>query len=253
MHQNYIFLVVDDEHLSRSYIKDLLNEFVPGATILEARSAGAARSILEEGCVDVLLLDIRMPGMDGFALLETLPDRDFELVFVTAHSHYAIDAIKQDASDYLLKPIKKTLFRDMLFRVLERRRKSKQSHNGNNDETMQYLHGKLVINHQQGMNFIRFPEILYFKANNTYTTIYLTTGQKITTSRPISKYESSLNPEWFFRIHKSYIINIAHITEYISTNGNIAAMDNGDKLYISRYRLPAFLEAMRQYSEKTGS
>ena len=252
MYKNPVFLIVDDERLSRNYIKDLLEEFMPDATVLETRSAEGAQAILSEGAVDVLLLDIKMPGMDGFELLQSLNEKNFELIFITAHSHYAIQAIRQDACDYLLKPVKKTDFRDMLFRVIERREKAKERIHNKSSATDNYLEQKLTINHQQGTNFIRLKDILYLKANNTYTTLYLVTGQKITTSKPINRFEASLSSDWFFRIHKSFIINTSHFKEYLSANGNFAVMNNGDRLYISRYRLAAFLEKMKKESGDIG-
>lgn len=236
----YDFLVVDDEQLNRSYLRDLISEFEPGAMIREAASARAALLLIEEKCPDVLLLDIRMPEMDGFNLLDKLAHRDFELIFITAYSEYAIRAIKEGAIDYLLKPIKRTDFRDMLTRV-RGRRTARLTASPATDSANNYLQQKLIISHNQGKLLVPLADVLYLQAHNTYTTLFLKDGQKITTSKAINKYEERLSRPWFFRIHKSYIINMAHFKEYNSQH-SYALMDNGEKLSISRYRLTSFLE-----------
>lgn len=114
-------LVIDDEKLSRSYIRNMLQEYDITLQVGEAGSAEEAIRQFAETPPDILFLDIKMPDVDGFALLKMLPGRDFELVFVTAYDQYAIKAIKEGAADYLLKPIKKTDFKEMLATVTARR------------------------------------------------------------------------------------------------------------------------------------
>lgn len=239
----YHFLIVDDERLNRSYVRDLISEYLPDAVISEAAAAGPALDLLAAGGIDVLLLDIRMPGMDGFELLKALPDRSFELVFITAYSEHAIAAIREGAADYLLKPIRKTEFRDMLARIAARRPAGGERATAVPD-THPALSRKLAIHHQQGRQFVALNEIVYLKASNSYTTLYLSGGQKITTSRPISKYEEVLQPPHFFRIHKSYIIGLRHLEEYLSRDGGAVLMNDGTRIGISRYRLSAFLELL---------
>lgn len=243
----YTILVVDDERLSRNYIRDLILELEPDATIYEARSAEEAKPILENEAIDILFSDIKMPGGDGFELLRSLSHRNFDLIFVTAYNQYAIPAIKEGAVDYILKPIKKTEFRETFEKVVKRRTKELKRNIVNPVHT-DYLSNKLAIGHQQGIKFIVLKDIVYMEANNTYTTIILTSGEKITASKPINRFESKLSPQWFFRIHKSRLINLYHFKEYLSNDGDIALMDNGDKLYISRYRLSQFLNLVEDIS-----
>jgi two-component system, LytTR family, response regulator len=245
---NYSFLVVDDEKLSRSYISDMITEFVPNSVIRDAHSAKSAKPILESEPIDVLFLDIKMPGVSGFELLESLPNRNFELIFVTAFKDYALKAIKNDACDYLLKPVKKSDFKVSIQKAIEKRDKVNASRDAKKafDQALShYQDSKLTISHQQGTKVIALKDIIYLKADNTYTTIFLTTGEKIITSKPINRYEDALDPNWFFRVHKSYIVNIFHLKEYLSKEDNAALMDNGEQIYISRYRLTHFLEVLK--------
>lgn len=238
-------LIVDDERLSRSYLHDLVREFEPDATVSLAASGEEALEIIEAGDIDLLFLDIRMPGMDGFTLLTRMPHRNFELVFITAHSEHAIQAIKEGAIDYLLKPVRKSDFKEMLARVTQRRKATLELQQ-QAARTEDPLAQKLSLNHQQGMHVIALRDISYLKADNSYTTLFLRDGRKITTSRAMLRFEESLPQPWFFRIHKSYIINVAELKAFSSKDGDVAVMNNGDRLYISRYRLPQFLNIIRE-------
>ncbi len=232
-------LIVDDEHLSRSYIHDVVLEVYPSAIVYEAESAEEAIPVLGQESIDILFTDIRMPKINGFGLLKSVSHRNFDLIFTTAYSQYAIQAIKEGASDYLLKPIKKTQLKETLEKVVKKRREE-QKHT--NTSSIDYLDLKLALGHQEGIKYISLKEIVYLEANSSYTTIFLSSGEKVTTSKAINKFESALSQHWFFRIHKSHIINIFHFKEYISKDGDIALMDNGHKLHISRYRLNDFLK-----------
>lgn len=243
----YSILIVDDERLSRDYVRDLVTEIQPDATVFEAESADEAIPILENESIDILFSDIEMPGTNGLDLLKSVTNRDFELIYVTAYSQYAIQAIKEGASDYVLKPIKKTEFRSTFEKALERRSRILET-NSINGSRPEYLSNRLIISHQQGIKFITLRDIVYLEASNTYTTIVLQSGEKIITSKPINRFERKLSSHWFFRIHKSHIINIYHFKEYLSKDGDVAVMDNGDKLFISRYRLVAFLKLAEDIS-----
>lgn len=244
-------LIVDDEKLNRNYIRNMVREFQSDATILESPTAEKAQALIEQNKVDILFLDIKMPGISGMELLQTLDAKDFELIFVTAYSSYAIQAIKEDACDYLLKPIKKTEFEAALKKAMQRWETKINQHSAG-DETAKkdYLDNDLVITFQQGLKAVRMRDIIYLKADNSYTTIFLDNGQKIVASKPISRFQATLSGTWFFRIHKSYLINAFHFREYFSKDGNFVQMSNGDKLYISRYRLGQFLQFIKTVTGK---
>lgn len=123
----FTILIVDDEKLSRSYIHNMLREYTPAIEVIECTSAAEALQVLATASPDIVFLDIKMPGMDGFEMLEHAPHRDFELVFITAYNQYAIKALKEGAADYLLKPIKKEEFRQMLDKVSAKRRRVLES------------------------------------------------------------------------------------------------------------------------------
>ncbi len=236
---NRRFLIVDDERLSRGYLQDMILEFLPGAEVIQKDSVTAAAQYLQANEVDVLLLDIHMPERNGFSLLREVKSRSFALVFVTAYREYAIQAIRQGAADYLLKPVKKSEFRAMLARMLNRVPETP-------GEKASYLDGRLSVSHQQGIRVLPLRDIVYLKADNTYTIFHLASGERFTSARPISRFAEQLDASWFVRVHKSFLINMAHFKEYRSCDGAQALMDNGDRLHISRYRLADFLNRIRQ-------
>lgn len=238
---SYTFLVVDDERLSRSFMRNLITDFEPGAVVHEARSAAVAREILGTNSIDVMFLDIKMPEEDGMQFLGAIPERNFELIFTTAWSEYAIKAIKQGALDYLLKPIKITEFKDTLQKAIKKI-KERSLTAGINQELESALNHIITIHTHRGTKFAHVKNIIYIQADNTYTTLFMTGGEKIITTKPIIRFEETLNKKLFFRIHKSYIINAYHFKEHIFNNGDVAIMNDGCKLPISRYRQKAFLE-----------
>jgi two-component system LytT family response regulator len=244
MTQPLHILLVDDERLSRLYLHDLIREVEPHAAIFEAKSVAEAMIQFDQQPIDILFTDIRMPQQDGFDLLNSIARKNFELVFVTAYAQYAMQAIKQGAVDYLLKPIQKEEFRETFQKVSRRVYEKKQQQINANT----VLSDRLALSHSKGIKFMTLKDIVYFEGANTYTTIILANGERVVSSKPISRFEQTLHPDWFFRIHKSYLINIFHFEEYISRDGDLALMSNKDKLTISRYRLSEFLKRVQDLS-----
>lgn len=237
-------LIVDDERMSRSYIRNLVEEFLPGSEIYEARNAAIARRIVTEGNIDILFLDVEMPEMSGIDLAASLPERSFELVMITAHSHYAIDALRTGACDYILKPIGKKDFKEMLERliqVINRKKKQVISATAGTEAEDAYPTQKVAIHQQSGIKFIPVTDIEYMRAWNTYTAIHHASGVVTMVSKAINRFEDTLDPKWFFRVHKSFIVNLHHCLEYSSVRGNKIIMNSGTKLPVSRHRLKHFI------------
>lgn len=244
------FLIVDDEELSRSYISDLLNEFWP-----EARIAGSvgntdqARKLLMEDDIDVLFLDIKMPGENGIEFINSIKNRNhFKTIFITAYNNFTIPAIKAAAFDYLLKPVDKTEFQQTLNRIKE---------SFNNPETGLQKTGasgslheqKLTVHHSNGFKVIALGDIVYLQASNNYTNIRLISGETVVVSKPLKEFQLKLDNGHFFRIHKSYIININYVDQYLSDDGGQVIMKTGENIYISRYKLSGFFDFVAAFTK----
>jgi two-component system LytT family response regulator len=190
-----------------------------------------------------------MPGEGGFDLLDSFKeDRPFEVVFVTAYDQYAIKSIKQGALDYLLKPIDKEEFAATIERITARLSKEAAA-KACTGMSPEYLLQKLSVHHNSGFKVITLKDIILLQASNNYTLIRLMSGETITVSRPLKHFETHLDPDWFFRIHKSHIINMNHVVEYVSDDGGYVLMNTGDRIYVSRYKLNTFFEAVSKITK----
>ena len=239
-------LIVDDEPDARNNLQLMLEEYSPEVEVVgQAGSAAEAREKIAELQPNALFLDIKMPGEDGFALLNSVAELDLPVVFTTAYDEYALKAFKQNALDYLEKPIDL----DELQRAVKKlTRMTDQLGSGQPSaiagllkDPSSPLSSRLAIPGREGLVLLKHDEILYLEANDSYTTIHLADGKRSVSSKHIRVFETNLDPKTFFRVHKSYIINLSHLKGFNRTEGNMAVLDNGTLIPVSRRRLPDFL------------
>jgi len=193
-----------------------------------------------------LLLDIQMPGGDGFTLLQLLPEIRFKVIFTTAYDTYAIKAIKFSALDYLLKPIDNRELGDAL-------KKLRQSKSGYEVQQMdvfrqQLQHKgsfeKLAVSTLNDIVMVDLDKVIYLESDNNYTTLHLDTQQAVISSKNIGYYEDLLTPGKFFRIHNSYLINLKKVSRYIKGGAGQVVLDNGAKLLVSVRRRDEFVRRL---------
>lgn len=242
-------IVVDDEFNCRNNLKLMLEEFCPDVEVVgEAESAEQARNLVNKLNPSVVFLDIMMPKEDGFAFLNSIDERNFSVVFTTAHNEHAISAIKQGAIDYIEKPIN---IDDLQFAVSRAKEIHSNHEVGLHQEAVQDLMeetanlrdlNKASIPTRDGYFIVKSNEIIHLEASEGYTMIHLTNSRRYLSCKNIKRYEEYLNSNVFFRVHKSHIINVAHhLTEYNKSVGNIAVLSNGTQIPISRRKLAEFL------------
>lgn len=230
-------VIVDDEAHSRSLLKDMLKEYCPGIDVVaEADNAQVARDMIEKHAPDILFLDIQMPAENGFDLLQSLSGNvTSKTVFVTAYSQFAIQALRANAFDYIVKPLNPNEIRTLGIRLQKHFSDQKRGLSKND------LDHHLLISHGKGFKLVSQRDIIRLEADNNYTTIYLCNGSRIVASKTIKEFENKVNADWFFRTHRSHIINLFHFSEFVSDEGSYALMSDGSKVDISRYRLEEFL------------
>lgn len=245
-------IIIDDEQNARSNLRMLLEEYCPGVTVVaEAQSANDAREMIEIHHPQLLFLDINMPNEDGFELLDSLPEKDFSVIFITAHNQFALKALKSGALDYIEKPIDI----DELIEAVSKIKIEQQKPTEITDMKQlvdffqhQSTAGTIAIPTLSGFEIIKTSDIVRLEADESYTKIFLADGKKCTSSMTIARYEKVLNKNVFFRVHKSHIINTKyHLKEFNRKNGNIAIMDNGTIIPISRRKLNEFINAIRTF------
>jgi two-component system LytT family response regulator len=243
----YSFLIVDDDQAMRDYLADIVVGFYPEARIAGCVGNSAdARKVLLEEKVDVMLLDINLPGESGMELLQSLKNKgSLKTIFVTGHIDYTLSAIKHSVFDYLLKPVDQLEFQDTMERLI--RTLDQESLPLGAEQA--YMDQKLALHHSKGFRFIRLGDIVYLQASSNYTHIQLINGDVIVASRPLKEFQARLDPSWFLRVHKSYIINVSHIDQYLSEDGGRVMMKNGEKIYMSRYKIADFFNRISAFTK----
>jgi two-component system LytT family response regulator len=177
---------------------------------------------VENHNTDLVFLDINMPGKDGFDFLKYFPERNFEVVFVTAYDNFAIKAIKESALDYLLKPI---ILEDLKTAV----NKTIQKINKKNNK---FEEQKIELSYSGGKTFVLPKEIIYIQGIDNISKVYLENGKTILLSKSLKHFENILD-NTFFRSHKSWIVNLIHINELDTSKTNLLLSNNGIKIPIS--------------------
>jgi two-component system, LytTR family, response regulator len=206
-------LIVDDEECARKLLNKLLEETLYFNEIRVASSVNSALQELNHFDPDLIFLDIKMPGEDGFSFIEDLPEKQIKpvIVFVTAYDQYAIKAIKNEAFDYILKPVNRKELRQCVLKYAAR--KNDNNTTVKKDKTMSHLEKipRIKVNTKTGTLFINPSSILYCKAEGNYTLV-CTGEKKHLCSMNMGKVEILLKSDVFIRLGRSYIINFEHIT-----------------------------------------
>lgn len=234
-------VIVDDERKGTLTLSKLLEVHCP-----EVELKGVALNC-EEGIAqvkkhqpDLVFLDIEMQGETGFDLLKQFPDPDFTLIFVTAHSQYAIKGYKHSAIDYLLKPIDTDELKTAICKV-----KKAVQFNSHSGITVATSRG-IEIPSSDGLIYLSQPKIIRLQANGAYTHFYLENNEEHIVSYNIKKYEDKLDGELFMRVHKSHIINLSKVKKFQRLNGYFALMTDGSKIEIARRHKESFFERMHK-------
>ncbi len=234
-------VIIDDDKFARSYLRDLHAEFCPQIEIVaELESTVGAAAFLDEHPVDVIFLDIEMPELDGISFAHGLQNKNTQLIFVTAHMKYAIPALREGAVDFLLKPINKKEFKEAVMRAENNLLIRKASGFASGE----YFSKKIELHYLKGFKLVALRDIISLEANSNYTIVYLTNGEQIVVSRSLITFEKKLDSVFFFRIHKSHIINLLHFREYYSEEGGSVLLSDNRKLFVSRYRQQSFFRVV---------
>jgi len=240
-------IIIDDERSSRNALRQKLINHCPEINVIaECENGEDGIRDIEKNNPDIIFLDVEMPRMNGFTMLQQLHQHNFEIIFITAYDHYAIKAIKFSALDYLVKPVEVSDLKMAIEKAAEKRKKSTGNtsletllHNLMNKEKEQH---RIAIPSMDGLQFIATGNIIYLEANSNYSNFYLINDKKITVSKTLKDFEELLPGSIFIRIHHSYIININCIEKYIRGEGGQVLMKNGVTLDVARRKKDEFLK-----------
>ncbi len=235
-------ILIDDEPECLLSLAHDLGVHCPGVEIVAQSNSGKeAIKLIHTHNPDVLFLDIDMPYINGFDLLEMVPDVDFEVIFTTAYDKYAIQAFKISAVDYLLKPIDVEALHAAVEKVRILREK------GNTSKQISFLIQqikdlennavrKIALPTFDGLEFIHMDDILYCQSDGAYSHVFFTNGSKMYISKTLRYLEDALCSFHFFRVHNSYIVNLNHVKQYSKADGGLIILSDGKKVRVSRSR-----------------
>lgn len=243
-------IVVDDELASRETLQNYLQKYCPDIEVSGlAEDVNQAIALINKHKPDVVFLDIEMPFGNGFDLLEKIGDHQFETIFVTAFSEYALKAIQVSASNYLLKPVSI----DELIGAVEKVQKNisgQKDHLNtkilieNSGLANRQLH-KIVLPTLEGFEVVVLKDVSFCEAEDNFTRFHLANGSKKLICRTLKFYEELLSGFDFIRIHKSYLINRHFVSRYMKGKGGQVALSTGEELDISPARKQEFLDAFK--------
>ena len=205
-------IIVDDEQGPREFLKGAINEYCPHVEIVGiAKDTFEAEKMIEEISPDLLFLDVEMPRRSGIEMLQELSQVDFEVIFTTAFDKYAIQAIKLSALDYLIKPISINDLKEAVEKIMLEKKQSDRLKNliSNTLEDKK----KIAIPGFDGISFVPIEDILYCKADGSYTVFKLIDGEEVLASKSLKNYEEILENNTFYRCHKSYLVNLYKINK----------------------------------------
>ncbi|WP_053989894.1 LytTR family DNA-binding domain-containing protein [Mangrovimonas sp. TPBH4] len=227
-------IIVEDEETSREILKNYLKKYCPNVEVLgEAANVEEALVLIRNQALDLVFLDVEMPYGNAFDLLDRVGDINFETVFVTAYNHYAIDALNAHASYYLMKPVSI----DELIKAVDYVTEVKTKENALQDQVLvpktNGINGKITIPQQDGFEVLNTADILYCKADDNYTEIFLENNRKKLVSKTLKYFEDALIDSSFVRVHKSYLVNINEVTKYVKGKGGSVVLSNGKEIMVS--------------------
>jgi two-component system LytT family response regulator len=242
-------IIIDDEASSRNTLRQKIITYCPDVEVItECENGEQGIHAIETLKPHIVFLDVEMPRMNGFVMLQQLKNQHFELIFTTAYDHYAIRAIRYSALDYLVKPVEVKELQAAVAKA-----KQKISSPGSDQRIETLLHNlveertgnkRLAVPSMEGLSFIEVNDIIYLEAESNYTIIHLYPTGKLTVSKTLKDFEDLLSPAIFLRIHHSHIINKDHIQKYLKGEGGQVVMRNGKVLDVSRRKKEEFMKAI---------
>jgi len=241
-------VIIDDQQEAVEDLQYLIDKENPSVKVI------ASANSAQEGLVAILkhrpqlvFLDVVMPGMSGFELLELVPEINFHLVITTSFDQYAIQAIRSSAIDFLLKPVKASELKEAIERSRAKPAPTSKSQVALLEENLKSASQpikKIALTIADGVQLVNLDDILYFESDGNYTTVFLKDDKSIVVSKAIGKFEEMIDRKDFFRIHNSYLININHVNKFIRSDGGYVVLENGKTITVARSKKDAFMEIL---------
>lgn len=241
-------LLIEDEERSMRLMTSMLREIAPEVDIVgTASEADEAVGRIDREKPELVFLDIELAGQLAFGILDRVVWRSFQFVFVSAYEAYALRAIRYSAADYLLKPVDP----EELKAALEKVKENRALHLGSErmdvlKEHLETIHRRISLPTLDGFVVEELDNIRSIEADGNYTRFHLVTGNSILVSGNIHEYETLLEPSFFFRIHRSFIVNLNHVKKYLKGRGGNVVLSNAEMLPVAARKKEAFIQRLKQ-------
>lgn len=249
--QKITAIIVDDEQDSRETLRNYLGKYCPQVSPLaECANIQEAKAAIIKHQPQLVFLDIEMPRGNAFDLLEQWGEINFEIIFITAFSQYAVQAFNLSAAHYILKPVDIEELEKAVTNVAERIfQKDQLSHAQILLENMAALNAqnrKLVLPLMEGFEMVRMSEVLYCEAEDNFTCFHFTNGKKALICRNLKFYETALSNFGFCRVHRSSIINLEYVKRYIKGKGGTVILENGTEVMVSNNKKAELMKRIKE-------
>lgn len=249
-------IIIDDEEKNIKLLQQMLEMHCRQVNIAGiSNSAKKGLLLIEELRPQLVFLDVEMPYLNGFDLLQQLEPVSFEVIFVTAYSHYAVEAFEYHATGYVTKPInteKLVSAVNAAIKRIEEKTINKNLFTLLEQNTREAAPDKIPLSTTNGLLFVKIADIMYCESSGNYTNFYLKEDKKIVVSRQLGEYEKLLPENNFTRIHDKYIINLSYIKEYIKGSGGEVVLENGKEIPVATRRKEEFLARFEKWIKRKG-
>jgi two-component system LytT family response regulator len=246
-------LIIDDEPHMRDTLMKLMEVHCPEVQVVgQASGVATGAAAISEFHPDLVLLDIQMKDGTGFDLLYNLPSIDFKVIFVTAYDQYALQAFRYSAVDYLLKPVNPELLSDAVKRagqMIQEHFNLQMRALEENLKSVNKQHKKIIIKTTENIHLLDMKDIISCESDSSYTTVHTSDGNKIVVSKTLKDYEDMLTDCGFYRVHKSYLINLLQIKRFERQDGGYIVMSNDLKIPVASRKRDELLQLFEKLAE----
>src|SRR4029079_9276204 len=241
-------IIIDDEPQNAAILRNDLVQYCPSVEVVSVcHSAKEGIMTIKKEKPDLVFLDIEMPWMNGFEMLEMLDEINFSTIFTTAHDQFAAKAFRISAVDYLLKPIDSS---DLKEAVRKAQKKIEDQHGNIHIENLlrnikqPSSQQKIALPYREGYEFVEVSHIIYCQAEGAYTKVFLDNKKYILVSKTLGDIEELLPTDLFQRIHHSTVVNLDYVTHFVRSDGGYVKLQTGENLIVSKSKKEAVMERL---------
>lgn len=247
-------IIIEDELASQQLLSNIISDYCPNLILMGVASGiKDGEELINSHQPDLIFLDIHIGNQTGFDLLDRIYQKNFKIIFTTAHDEYALKAFKYEAIDYILKPYTPKDVIKSVQRIKEKLEDSKAFHQLEKvikDSLHPLESGKLTIPTSDGLKVYKVENIIRLEGQGAYCKIYSTDSKALLISKSLKEIEGMLPTGRFFRTHDSHIINLRHIKEFRKEDGGVVILENNDQVPVSRRKKQEFLDRMMEFGMK---